>query len=98
MPPGTVHAPLSLEDAIMHGFHVWCSKTMVETVETAESALLDLRFPTCTNEEPRRELRAKLVHLVRASKARIPPYTWGVHGEFAELVKRISAGLDGLET
>ncbi|KAI4650271.1 uncharacterized protein J4E79_009539 [Alternaria viburni] len=94
MPPGTVHAPLSLEDVIMHGFHVWCSKTMVET---AESALLDLRFPMCTNEEPRRELKGKLMHLVRASKARLGPYTWGDHGEFAELVGRILVVLEGLE-
>lgn len=77
MPPGTVYAPRSLEDVIMHGFHVWCTKTMVET---ATSALLDLGFPMCTNEEPARELRAKLVHLVRASKTRMPPYTWGDHG------------------
>ncbi|KAI4683889.1 uncharacterized protein J4E84_006729 [Alternaria hordeiaustralica] len=94
MPPGMVHAPLSLEDVIMHGFHVWCSKTMVET---ARSALLDLRFPMCTNEEPRRELRGKLMHLVRASKARLGPYTWGDHGEFAELVGRILVVLEGLE-
>ncbi|KAI4614481.1 hypothetical protein J4E83_007135 [Alternaria metachromatica] len=94
MPPGTVHAPLSLEDVIMHGFHVWCSKTMVET---AESALLDLRFPMCTNEEPRRELRGKLMHLVRASKARLRPYKWRDHGEFAELVGRILVVLEELE-
>ncbi|KAI4920228.1 hypothetical protein J4E90_002369 [Alternaria incomplexa] len=94
MPPGTVHAPLSLEDVIMHGVHVWCSKTMVST---AESALLDLRFPMCTNEEPRRELRGKLMHLVRASKARLGPYTWGDHEEFAELVGRIMVVLEGLE-
>jgi hypothetical protein len=94
MPPGTVHAPLSLEDVVMHGFHMWCTKTMVET---AESALLDLRFPMVTNEEPRKELKCKMQHLVRASKARLPPYTWGEHGQFAELVRRILVELEGLE-
>ena len=66
-------------------------------VETARSALLDLRFPMCTNEEPSRELRGELMHLVRASKARLRPYTWRDHGEFAELVGRILVVLEELE-
>jgi hypothetical protein len=87
MPPGTVHAPLSLTNVVMHGFHVWCTRTMVRT---ARCALLDLKYPTCTNEEPRKELRNKLQNLVRASKARLPPYTWGDkedHCAFAAIVK-----------
>jgi hypothetical protein len=87
VPTGTVHAPLSLTNVVTHRFHVWCTRTMVQT---ARCALLDLRYPKITNEEPQKELRNKLQHLVRASKARLPPYTWGDkkdHCAFAALVK-----------
>ncbi|CAG5180974.1 uncharacterized protein ALTATR162_LOCUS9530 [Alternaria atra] len=71
MPPGTVHAPLSLTNVVMRGFHIWCTRTMVQT---ARCALLDLRYPMITDDEPQKELRNKLQYLVRASKARLPPY------------------------
>jgi hypothetical protein len=58
---------------------------------------MDLRFPLITNEEPRKELRWKLEHLVRASRARLPPYTWDSDVEFARLVKLILAELKSLE-
>jgi hypothetical protein len=71
-PPGTVHAPLSLTSMAMQGFLLWSSRTMVKT---ARSALLDLGYSEVTNHLPRKELKNKLQHLARASKAQLPPYT-----------------------
>ncbi|KAF2181253.1 hypothetical protein K469DRAFT_671425 [Zopfia rhizophila CBS 207.26] len=72
-PGGRVHSPFSLTDVHMSGTMHWDSRSMVPVLK---QSLLELQYPTITNEEPAKEFNLKLARIGELWNTHNPYYPW----------------------
>ncbi|KAF2182639.1 hypothetical protein K469DRAFT_586189 [Zopfia rhizophila CBS 207.26] len=90
-PGGRAHSPFSLTDVHMSGTMHWDSRSMVPVLE---QSLLELQYPTITNEEPAKEFNLKLARISELWNTHHPYYPWADEESRMEFNTLHKVGID----
>lgn len=88
-PQGTLHAPFSLSQV---GMSFTMHLHTFQVLGALRLALLELRFPHLTNEDPSPDFIRLMKQVLKLWEARNPPWTWGSEEELDTARKALEVG------
>jgi hypothetical protein len=80
-PRGRLHAPYSITDVLMSGTMHWDSREMASVLR---SSLLEVEFPSLTNEDPAKQFDEKIEQIDRLWQTSHSAYPWGNQEQYQE--------------